>query len=97
MLRRVGAVAAVALVCGLAHWWWGLLGVGAVAVATWLFRLWRWPKGPCWGCRGRSGRSAGSDAEQWGDCARCEDNPAGRGARVRVGATLFHPELRKEK
>jgi hypothetical protein len=95
MLKRIGLAASAVTLCALLHWWLALVAVAALAVGVWLLRLWRLPFGRCWGCRGRAGRNAGSDDEQFGLCSRCLDGPAPRGARVRAGARMFHPELRK--
>lgn len=76
---------------------WALFAASlALAVAFWLYRLHRHPMGPCWYCRGRSGRNQGSDETQWGRCARCERSPGGGGEQPRLGAVLLHPELRRK-
>jgi hypothetical protein len=76
---------------------WAVFAVTLPAViAVWLWRLRRHPMGPCWSCRGRAGRNPGSDATQWGRCARCLRTPGGAGEEPRLGAVLMHPELRRK-
>jgi hypothetical protein len=93
MLKRV-ALAALALGMPALAGAWQLFTVAAGVVVTWwLARLVAHPFGPCLWCRGRRGRNAGSDEEQWGWCGRCDHT----GQRVRLGARWVHPGLRKEK
>lgn len=76
---------------------WLLFVPSLAAVAGyWLWRLKWHPMGPCWACRGRSGRNPGSDESQWGRCRRCKKTPGGAGEEPRIGAVLLHPELRRK-
>jgi hypothetical protein len=64
----------------------GLAGIYGVR------HLWRlkWhPFGRCYWCGGR-GRNPGSTDDEYGFCSHCQN-----GRRVRIGAGIFHPELRK--
>ena len=63
--------------------------VGAVACARWLWHLWRHPYGKCRWCKG-TGQNPGSVRTRYGRCTHCT-----KGERVRAGAGLVHPELRK--
>lgn len=87
---RMMAAAAALAVTGLSRHWVAFAIAAAIVGAWWLVRLSRYPWGPCWWCRGRSGRAAGSDKDQWGDCARC--NRTGR--RLRLGVGLVRPDLK---
>ena len=69
-----------------------LAGLVFLAVLAWLGDL-RWhPYARCWACKGKS-RNRGSTPRRYGLCGRCK----GSGRRVRVGAKLVRPELRKGK
>ena len=58
------------------------LGVVIVlAVAGYLFSLWRYPLSRCRRCKG-TGRVAGSRGKAWGRCPACKDKPP----RPRTGA-----------
>jgi hypothetical protein len=64
-------------------------GLGVIVGGHRLWGLWRHPFGRCYWCDG-SGRNSGSTADEYGFCKHCTS-----GRRVRVGARLVHPELRK--
>lgn len=72
-----------------------LLAVGLVLVAivttayVWDLRV--HPYGRCRACKG-SGRNRGSTAKRYGICRRCTN-----GRRVRAGARVVRPGLRKGK
>jgi hypothetical protein len=62
---------------------------GGAAGARWIWLLWRHPFGRCRWCGG-TGQNPGSVRSRYGRCRHCRN-----GERVRVGAGLVHPELRK--
>jgi hypothetical protein len=71
-----------------------LLFAGGVVLA-WgghrAWRLWRHPFGRCYWCHGRA-RNPGSTDDEYGYCRHCTG-----GRRVRMGATIFHPELKGKR
>lgn len=70
---------------------WELLAIAvALAVAGYVFDLWRRPFTRCLRCGG-TGRVRGSTSKRWGPCS-C----AGKPPRLRVGAQLVRPGLRKK-
>lgn len=89
---RMRLAALVLAVLALVHAWTALAVVAAVAGMVWLIRLRLWPRGPCWWCLGRRGRNAGSEEMQWGDCTHCNRT----GERLRFGAALINPKLRRK-
>lgn len=65
--------------------------VGAVAGGNWMWHLRRHPIGKCRWCKG-TGQNSGSRRTRYGRCRHCKG-----GERVRFGATLVHPELRRKR
>ena len=63
--------------------------VAGVAGGNWLWHLRRHPFGKCRWCKG-TGQNKGSIRTRYGRCTHCA-----KGERVRFGARLVHPELRK--
>lgn len=66
-----------------------IAAAGVAGGARWWWLLYRHPYGKCRWCRG-TGRNPGSTGERYGLCTHCKG-----GQRVRFGAGLVHPELRK--
>jgi hypothetical protein len=63
--------------------------VGGITGVRWLWHLRKHPFGRCWWCGG-TGQNRGSIRKRYGRCKHCS-----RGERVRVGAGLVRPDLRK--
>ena len=61
------------------------------AGANWVWHLWRHPIGKCRWCGG-TGQNGGSKRTRYGRCRHCKG-----GERVRFGARLVHPELRRKR
>jgi len=70
---------------------WVLAALAALVVVLWLIDLRQHPFGRCWRCRG-SGRNPGSTKKRYGRCRACQKR---KGPRVRAGAKLVRPDLRK--
>jgi hypothetical protein len=70
---------------------WVLAAAAAVLAVLWLVDLRQHPFGRCWSCGG-SGRNPGSTKKRYGRCRACQKR---KGPRVRVGAKLVRPDLRK--
>jgi hypothetical protein len=72
---------------------WVLVAAGAaIAAGSYVAELWWHPYGRCWACGG-SGWNRWSSKKRYGKCRRCK----GKRERVRVGARLVRPGLRKGK
>jgi hypothetical protein len=72
---------------------YGWLALLAVAVAGgWAVSLRLHPYAQCFACRGQRGKNVGSGGKVWGRCPVCKGN----GERLRAGARLVRPGLRKK-